>query len=61
MDDRQRGIIRHRRRRLQVNDFSVLRYGRITPTDIDGFLDFGGRAFVFIELKHGDVPAMPLG
>ncbi len=34
-----------------------LRYGKITPTDIDAFLDFGGRVFIVIEAKHGT--AMP--
>ena len=35
----------------QLRDFSGLRYGKITPTDIDAVLDFGGRLFVFIEAK----------
>lgn len=35
----------------QLRDFSGLRYGTITPTDIDAVLDFGNRLFVFIEAK----------
>ena len=32
--------------------FSGMRWGSITPTDIDAFLDFGNRFFVLIESKH---------
>lgn len=35
----------------QPRDFSGLRYGTITPTDFDAFIDFGGRLFVLIEAK----------
>lgn len=35
----------------QARDFSGLRYGKITPTDVDAFIDFGDRLFVFIEAK----------
>lgn len=48
-----RGVIRNRQFANQVKDFSGLRYGSITPTDIDGAIDFGNRVFVFIELKYG--------
>ena len=47
----QRGTIIHRERAKQLRDFSGLKYGNITPTDIDGFIDFGDRAFVFFEIK----------
>jgi hypothetical protein len=47
----ERGAIRDRARAEQGRDFTGLRYGRITPTDIDAFLDFRGKAFVFIEAK----------
>lgn len=48
-----RGKIRNRKFAQQLRDFSGLRFGTITPTDIDAFIDFGGRLFVFIESKHG--------
>lgn len=48
-----RGVIRNREFAQQIRDFSGLRFGSITPTDIDAFLDFGGRRFVLIEAKHG--------
>lgn len=37
----------------QVLSFDGLRYGGgKCPTDIDGFLDWGGKEFVFIEAKY---------
>jgi len=35
----------------QIHDFKGLRYGRILPTNIDCFFDFGNRLFVAIEFK----------
>lgn len=53
----QRGQIVNRRRAQQIRDFSGLIYkDKITPTDIDGFLDFGDKAFVFFELKCVGIP-----
>lgn len=60
MDDENRGKIRNRAYAQQIQDMSGLRYGKITPTDIDAFLDFGGKVFIFIETKHGDAP-LPYG
>lgn len=47
-------LIRNRDYMRQIKDFSGLRFDKIYPTDIDGFLDFGNRIFIFIEMKHGD-------
>jgi len=35
-----------------------MRYGSITPTDVDGFIEYQDKAFVFFELKVAgqDVP-----
>jgi hypothetical protein len=55
-----RGVIRNRERAQQLRDFSGLRYGSITPTDIDGFMEFGDRVFIFIESKHAGAP-LPKG
>jgi hypothetical protein len=60
MQDEDRGKIRNREYAQQLKDFSGLRFGKITPTDIDGFMDFGNKVFVFIETKHGDAP-LPVG
>lgn len=56
----ERGVIRNRQFAAQIRDFSGLRFGNITPTDIDGFLEFGDRLFVFIEAKFGGA-AVPRG
>ena len=52
----ERGVIRNRDMAMHIRDFSGLRFGNITPTDIDGFLEFGGRLFVFIEGKRPGAP-----
>lgn len=59
MSPETRGTIYHAPRAAQLRDFQGLRWGTITPTDIDGFLDFGRRAFVFVETKTlgADLPA----
>ena len=46
-----RGAIHTPLRASQLRDFSGLCYGKITPSDMDAVIDFGGRAFVAIELK----------
>ena len=52
----ERGAIRNRQLAMQIRDFRGLRFGSITPTDIDGFLEFGDRLFVFIEGKRDGAP-----
>jgi hypothetical protein len=56
----ERGKIRNRDLALKERDFSGLRWGKITPTDIDGFVEFGNTLFVFVEGKFGQ-SAMPYG
>jgi hypothetical protein len=46
-----RGKIRNRELALVERDFSGLRWNRITPTDIDAFVEFQDKLFVFIEGK----------
>lgn len=53
-DDENRGKIQFRDRARQINDFSGLRYGNITPTDIDGFIEYHNNAMVFYEIKYGN-------
>lgn len=60
MNDSERGIFRNRQYAQQLKIFKGLRFGRITPTDIDGFMDFGNNVYVFIEAKHGTAP-LPYG
>lgn len=52
-DDDLRGIIQNRKRSQQIIDFSALREGKITPTDIDGSIDWHNQAWVFTEFKYG--------
>ena len=54
----ERGVIRNRGHAMQIRDFGGLRWGTITPTDIDGVVDFQDKAYVLFELKFGntDVP-----
>jgi hypothetical protein len=49
-----RGAIHTPTRARQLHDFSGLRIGNITPTDVDGFIDYQHKAFVFFELKFAD-------
>jgi hypothetical protein len=55
-----RGKIRNRKAAQQIRDFSGLRYGKITPTDIDAFIDFGNKTFIIVEGKHGNAE-LPYG
>jgi hypothetical protein len=50
----ERGVIRNREHKQQIMDFSGLCFGKITPTDIDAFMDFGDRLFVIVESKYGE-------
>ena len=46
-----RGKINNPEMAKRLNDFSGLRWGNITPTDIDGFVEFSDKAYVFFETK----------
>ena len=60
MSTQPRGLIRNREHAGQIRLFAGMRWGTITPTDIDGLIDFGGEAFVIIETKYGDAK-LPTG
>lgn len=47
----ERGKIEHRNRKKQIVDFSGLKYGNITPTDMDGLIEYKNRAYVILEIK----------
>ncbi len=55
-----RGKIIHRQRAAQIRDFGGLRYGNITPTDIDGLIEYKDKLFIFFELKCSGVD-LPYG
>lgn len=50
----EKGQIVNQSQGSQIRDYSGLRYGNITPTDIDSFTDFGGKKFVIVEYKYKD-------
>ena len=50
------GTFHARHRAEQLLSFVGLRWGKITPTDFDLFIDFGGRGFVLGEIKYRDAP-----
>lgn len=51
-----RGVVRSIARATQHIDFSGLRWSKITPTNIDGVLDFAKRLFGFLEFKMAGAP-----
>lgn len=57
----ERGIINYPERARQLRDFSGLRYGNITPTDIDAMMEYHNKAYVLIEAKHVNAPPIPYG
>lgn len=50
----ERGVIKNREYKQQIADFSGLQFGKITPTDLDAFMDFNNKLFVFVETKFGN-------
>lgn len=48
----ERGVYRNRDRATQLLRFDGLKWNTITPTDLDFFVDFGGRGFVLGEIKY---------
>lgn len=58
--DENRGKIQFRDRARQIIDFSGMRFGNITPTDIDGFFERRDEIFIFYEFKYGGA-TMPRG
>ena len=55
-----RGVIQYREWSKQIIDFSGLRYGNITPTDIDGYIDFHNQLTILMEFKYGNAK-LPYG
>lgn len=54
MKENDRGKILYPDRKQQINDFSGLQWGKITPTDIDGVIEYQNRAYIFLEIKYQD-------
>ena len=49
-----KGLIRDPARARQLRDFSGLLFGNITPTDIDGLIEYQNIGYVIMELKYKD-------
>ena len=56
----ERGRLRNPNLALVERDFAGIRIGACTMTDIDGFMELGGRMFIFVESKFGGAP-LPFG
>jgi hypothetical protein len=56
-----RGVIANRDRAKQIISFRGLRFGNITPTDIDGLIEYKNQCFLLVEFKHFSKPDMPEG
>jgi hypothetical protein len=52
--DVARGVIRDKERARQIRDFSGMLYGTITPTDIDGLIEYRNKCYVLFEEKFRD-------
>lgn len=50
----------YRGRAKQLLSFKGLKYGNITPTDIDALIEYQDKAYVYVEVKYKDAP-VPLG
>jgi len=51
----ERGSIKYPERYKQLISYAGLeRHRHITPTDIDGLIDYNGNAFFYMECKHED-------
>lgn len=48
----QRGKLRNKAFATIPTDFSGVRFGNITPMDIDAFIEYKNNCFVVVEIKH---------
>ena len=48
----ERGKFQHIERAKQLISFQGLNIGKITPTDIDGVIEYKDKAYIFIEVKY---------
>jgi len=54
----ERGEIVNRNRAKQLRNFNGLRFGNITPTDIDGMIEYKNKCYVIMETKYADTPIL---
>lgn len=53
-EDGNRGKYQFADRARQLIRFDDMIFGNITPTDIDGLIEYHNKAFILYEFKHGD-------
>lgn len=56
MSEIKKGEIRNRELARTLRTYSSLTYGNVTPTDIDGFVEFQNKLFIIIEGKNVGSP-----
>ena len=56
MEQAVRGVIHSEGRAKQLIYFKGLEYGDITPTDIDGIIEYRDKFWIVYEVKHNDAP-----
>ncbi len=49
-------MFKNREYAQQIKDFSGLRWGAISPTDVDALLEFSNRLFIIVETKYKNSP-----
>ncbi len=54
-----RGVIQNRERARQLINFSGIKFGNITPTDVDGACDYKDKLTMFFEVKYGNAVPPP--
>ena len=52
-EESNRGWIQNREFAKQIVDFHGLKFGDITPTDIDGVIEYKNTAYIIYEFKYG--------
>lgn len=55
-----RGVIHHNERFNQPLAFEGIRYGNITPTDVDALIEYKDKAYILCEVKYQG-KGVPLG
>jgi hypothetical protein len=55
----ERGKINNRNRARQLRDFTGLQFGNITPTDIDGLIEYKNSSYVILEIKYRETKLPP--
>lgn len=60
MEEDERGVIRNKEYARRFNNFSGMRWGNITPTDLDGMMEYRNICYVYIETKYKNAE-LPFG